>query len=129
MNPATILIKTLAPVLLGSALLLTGCASIVNGSKQRVKITSQPAGADVRIDGGSSGITPTVADLSRKTSHRVELSLTGYQPYEMVLEPKFNGLTLGNLVLGGIIGIAVDGSTGAGNTLKPEKVDAVLQKK
>lgn len=129
MHPATILIKTLAPVLLGSALLLTGCASIINGSSQKVKITSQPAGADVRIDGGSSGVTPTEAELSRKTSHRVELSLNGYQPYEIVLEPKFNGLTLANVAVGGIIGLAVDGSTGAGNTLKPEKVDAVLQKK
>jgi hypothetical protein len=46
-----------------------------------------------------------------------------------VLEPKFNGVTMLNLVAGGIIGLAVDGSTGAGNTLHPDKVETVLQKR
>lgn len=122
-------IKAIVLPLLAIALLLGGCATVTHGSHQTVKITSQPAGAAVRVDSAPSGVTPTQAELTRKTSHRVELSLAGYQPYEVILEPQFNGSTLGNILVGGIIGMAVDGSTGAGNTLKPEKVEAVLQKR
>ena len=67
MNPHSILAKTLAPILCSGALLLTGCATVINGSTQKVKISSQPAGAGVKIDGAGAGVTPTVADLSRKT--------------------------------------------------------------
>ena len=129
MKSSTLIQHVCTAALLGSALLLTGCATVIHGSKQKVAISSQPAGAAVRVDGTGSGVTPTVAELSRKTSHRIELLLNGYKPYEVVLEPSFNGATMGNLAIGGIIGLAVDGSTGAGNTLHPEKVDAVLQKR
>ncbi len=69
------------------------------------------------------------AELSRKSSHRVELSLNGHKPFEVVLEPEFNGTVMGNVLAGGLIGMAVDGSTGAGNTLKPEEVDAEMRKR
>lgn len=129
MKLTTILKQSLNLRLLGCALSFSGCASIINGSTQKVKISSQPSGAAIRIDGTGSGVTPSVAELSRKGSHRVELTLNGFRPYEIVLEPKFNGATLGNMAVGGIIGLAIDGSTGAGNTLHPEKVEAVLIKK
>ena len=129
MKTQRIIIHTLRATLLGSALLLSGCASIINGSTQKVKINSQPPGASVRIDGAPTGATPTVAELSRKSSHRVEVSLNGYRTYEKVLEPSFNGVTLLNILVGGIIGLAIDGSTGASNTLQPEAVEAVLEKR
>jgi hypothetical protein len=119
----------LVSVLSGGALLLSSCASIIHGSKQKVEIRSRPPGAAVRIDGTDSGVTPTTAELSRKSSHRVELSLKGHKPFEVVLEPEFNGTVMGNILAGGLIGMAVDGSTGAGNTLKPEAVDAELRKR
>ena len=128
MKPHTLILKSTTCALLSGALLFSGCASIVNGSNQKVKINSHPGGATVRIDGGSSGVTPTTADLSRKASHRVEISLAGYASQEVMLRPHFNGLMLGNLLIGGIIGMAVDGSTGASNTLKPENLDVTLEK-
>lgn len=121
--------QTVPTVFLAVALLFSGCATAVNGGKQKVPIASQPSGASVKIDDADSGATPTTVVLSRKTSHRVELQLNGYRPYEVILEPRSNGATAGNLLVGGIIGMAVDGSSGAGNTLHPEKVDAVLLKK
>lgn len=121
--------STAVSALAGGTLLLSSCASIINGSNQTVKIASSPPGANVRINGADSGVTPMTAELSRKTSHRVELNLRGHRPYEVVLEPTFNGAAMGNIVAGGIIGMAVDGSPGAGNTLKPEAVEATLQKR
>lgn len=111
-----------------SGFLLSSCASIINGSNQTVMIASTPPGAQVSINGTDSGVTPMKAELSRKSSHRVELNLRGHRPYEAVLEPNFNCGPIGNVLVGGVIGMAVDGSTGAGNTLKPEAIDAKLQK-
>ncbi len=110
-----------------AAALFTSCASIVSGSTQSVRINSQPPGASVQIDGAPSGATPTTATLSRKTSHRVTISLKGYRPYELTLEQSFNGWVLGNILIGGIIGIVVDNSTGAAYVLTPGQVDAALQ--
>ncbi len=110
-------------------LFMTSCASIINGKNQKVEIVSEPSGAAVTIDGTQSGATPTSAQLSRKGSHQVELSLAGYEPYQITLSPKTNGATMGNIVAGGLIGIAIDQSTGAGNTLHPKKVHVVLQKR
>ncbi|MGL4401850.1 MAG: PEGA domain-containing protein [Luteolibacter sp.] len=113
----------------GSALFLSSCASIFNGRNQTVEITSHPPGASVRINGSDTGKTPLSAELSRKISHRVELDLKGYKPYETVLAPEFNGAAMGNILGGGIIGMVVDGSTGAGNTLNPKSVEARLEKR
>ena len=112
-----------------SAVLLSSCASIIHGSTQKIHVTSQPAGAAITVDEKPSGTTPTDLKVSRKTSHLVELTLPGYRRYEVTLEPKFNSATMGNILAGGIIGMGVDHSTGANNTLYPDHVDAVLQKK
>lgn len=128
MNTRILTARLLVCLCVCSTTLLGGCASIINGSKQTVKINSQPAGASVKIDGDATGVTPAKVELSRKTSHLVAITLNGYKPYEITLEPHFNGLTLGNILIGGIIGMAIDGSTGAGNTLQPEEVNPVLQK-
>lgn len=128
MNTRSTPARLLTLTFLACTALLGGCATIIHGGNQTVKINSQPSGASVKIDGNVSGVTPTKAELSRKTSHRVEITLAGHKAYEITLEPHFNGATLGNILLGGIIGFAVDGSTGAGNTLKPDEVNAVLQK-
>ena len=114
--------------LLGSALFLTGCASIINGSTQKVKITSQPPGASVRVDQSARGYTPTVVELSRESSHYVEVTRKGYEPYEVELKPSFNGMILGNAIFGGLVGVIIDSTSGASKTLHPKKVDAILRK-
>lgn len=116
-------------MLLGYVPFLVSCASVINGSKQKVEIKSQPAGASVRINSVDSGVTPQTAVLSRKMSHRIELQKSGYRLYEVVLEPAYNNMPMGNMIAGGIVGLVVDSSTGAANTLHPDKVDAVLIKK
>ena len=114
---------------MSSAVLLSSCAAIIHGSTQTVHVTSQPAGAAITVDEKPAGTTPADLKVSRKTSHLVELTLPGYKRYEVTLEPKFNSTTMGNILAGGIIGMSVDHSTGAENTLHPERVDALLQKK
>ena len=107
--------------------LFSSCASIVSGTSQPIKFSSQPAGADVRIDGVSRGRTPAEIDVSTKSAHTVRLELAGYQTFETKLERKLNGWIFGNIAFGGLIGVIVDASTGAMYGLTPREVDAHLK--
>ena len=107
---------------------LANCAAICCGTKQGIQINTQPPGATVKINGVDSGVTPTKAQLTRKETHRVGLTLAGYKPKEVVLEPGFNPVVLGNILIGGLVGLVVDGCTGAWCKLNPGKVEAVMEK-
>lgn len=56
------------------------------------------------------------------------MSLDGYQPLEMGLTRSVSGWVWGNIVFGGIIGLAVDAITGGLYKLSPEQVSAQLQR-
>jgi hypothetical protein len=105
---------------------LTGCCSIIHGTRQDVGISSAPTGAIVKIDNVPSGNTPVVAKLTRKDNHFVRVELSGYQPFDMTLTRKVSGWVWGNIVFGGLIGLAVDAIDGAFYNLSPEQVSATL---
>lgn len=115
---------------LGSILfcyLLSSCASIVSGSTQKVKFSSNPSGAIVWVDGVNLGLTPVTSKLKRnKKSQKVKIELEGYKTQELVLERKLNGWFFGNILIGGIIGIVVDASTGAMYSLSPKELNVEL---
>ncbi len=54
------------------------------------------------------------------------MTLTGYQPFDMVIERKVSGWIAGNIIFGGIIGLAVDIATGGMYKLSPAQVNATL---
>jgi hypothetical protein len=61
-------------------------------------------------------------------SYSVMITKEGFQPREINVRGEVNGWYIGNLLFGGLIGfLAVDPSTGAMYTLKPDKVDAALE--
>lgn len=103
------------------------CATIVQGSNQGVAVNSTPTGAAISVDGQSMGTTPAVLRLARNNAHTVRLELDGYAPYEMKLERKMSGWVWGNLAFGGIVGVIVDGTTGAMYRLSPGDVTADMQ--
>ncbi len=105
---------------------ITGCCSIIHGTRQDVGISSAPTGAMVKIDNVSSGNTPVVAKLTRKDNHFVRVELSGYQPFDMTLTRSVSGWVWGNIVFGGLIGLAVDAIDGAFYNLSPEQVSATL---
>lgn len=120
--------RFLALVLLGGfAFALTACATIMQGSSQEVSISSTPTGAKVLIDGMDQGVTPVAARLRRKDQHTVRIELAGYKPYELKFTRATSGWVWGNIVFGGIPGLAVDAITGGLYKLRPEQVEASLQ--
>ena len=119
------------------ALNIGGCATIISGTTQDISITSIPEGSDVKVEqlkGAESslvwqGKTPSTASLKRKNSYLVTISHDGFQKSEVPVEyGSTNGWAWGNLLIGGIIGIIVDGISGASINLKPEKISESLVK-
>ena len=107
---------------------LAGCASIMHGTSQDVGLSSTPTNAKVTVDNKELGHTPVIAKLSRKDNHIVKMEIDGYQPFEATLTRKTSGWVWGNIVFGGLIGLAVDAGTGGMYQLTPEQVAGQLAK-
>lgn len=120
--------KTIISSSLAIALLTTSCATIVSGSKQNVKFSSNPSTATIFIDEVEVGKTPFEIKLARKSEHSVMIKLEGYQTYETKLTKKFNAWYIGNILFGGLIGIIIDPITGAMYNLSPNQIDAQMNK-
>jgi len=108
-------------------ILLSGCATIMTGTTQKVPVNSNPSGAVAKVDGGMAAVTPTIFNLERKTDHTIEISKDGYRVAIVILRHTLSGATAGNILVGGIIGLAVDGCSGAMFKLVPERVDVNLE--
>ena len=112
-------------------LFLTSCATITRGVHDKLTVTSDPSGADVRLSTGEYGKTPAKFVKERKTEpFTVTVSKPGYAPQTVKVESKFGGTgggaMAGNLILGGAIGMGVDAGTGAYKSLYPNPVAVKL---
>jgi hypothetical protein len=105
---------------------LTGCATIMHGAHQDVGISSSPTNASVAVDQKPVGHTPVIASLGRGDNHIVRIEFVGYQPYEATLTKKVSGWVWGNIVFGGLIGLAVDAISGGLYNLTPEQINGTL---
>jgi hypothetical protein len=112
--------------LLLSGTLLSGCASVVSGTYKNVRVTSDPPGALVRLDGTTRGVTPTVLHPSPRSDHRVTIELPGYKPFELVLQRRHDAMLVGNVATGVFPGMGLDAATGAIYTLRPNPVHVDL---
>ena len=126
---------TLTLVLACGTLMFTGCASIVSGTKQKIKITSVPNAANVKVERLMEttntieweGKTPASVKLWRKGSYLVTISLSGYQKAEIpISDGGMNGWVWGNIAIGGLIGTLIDYMSGAAIHLKPDEVNVNL---
>lgn len=119
------------------AMLMTSCASVVNGSKQRIRVDSIPQGASVTaVQNGKVFHTVTPGDLvlRRKWPALVTVDLQGYTPTTQTIESTFSlDSTLpvvGNGVFGPaglLVGGLYDAQTGAIKTLTPDNISIKLQ--
>ena len=119
-------------------ILVTGCASIVDGGDKTIRIDSNPSGAsfvvyDSRDKRVGSGITPAEAGLKRNhgyftgEKYKLIFEAPGYYSGEMYVQSTLDGWYFGNLVFGGLIGfLIVDPATGDMYTLDPRKLNYTL---
>jgi hypothetical protein len=113
-----------------AAIAMSACASITKGTSQSVAINTAPVqGANCTLQAASgtwSVVTPGAVTIPR-TKHDVNVKCekAGYQAGVGTLKSGTQLMTAGNLILGGVIGLAVDASTGAMNDY-PEQVTVTL---
>lgn len=111
--------------------LLAGCATITRGTKEVLIIESKPLGADVDISPvGVQCKTPCSIELKRKQSQTVTIRKEGFEPVTVKVIPQVVGAgsagMAGNVLVGGLIGAAIDGSSGAMKDLKPNPIKVDL---
>ncbi len=80
------------------AVLLTSCASVFKGTDQTVTFTSEPAGAEVIIDGNSMGVTPLSVKLKKNKYDTVMLKLAGYKTVTRPLDKSYDSVALVNVI-------------------------------
>lgn len=124
-------------LLAAAAFAASGCATVMRGTDDTVDFESTPAGATVtaeRItendDNPISCVAPCKLELSRKRDFNVTFELEGYKTAKAKLSSLVSGAGsagfLGNALIGGVIGAAVDAGTGAAQDLKPNPMIARL---
>ena len=111
----------------GLALLIVGCATIIHGTRQNIAVSSVPSGAKVIVKGVYMGTTPAVIKLKRNESNiTLRFEKEGYEPVEVALNRSVDGWIAGNIIFGGLIGLAIDFISGGAYKLSPSEVNAVL---
>lgn len=111
---------------IASIVSLGGCSTIVNGTTQSISISSDPAGAEVQVDGNPVGVTPLSTELKRKHNHLVTISLNGYKSQQITINKVMSGAVAGNILAGGLIGWGIDAANGSQYKLKPDTIAVVL---
>jgi hypothetical protein len=111
-------------------LAVTGCATMTRGTTQVVAInTPGVPGATCTLSSSSIGtqtaVTPGTVTLQKgRDNVSVHCSKECYQDGAGVIASNMEGMTAGNILLGGVIGIGVDAASGAMNSYTPGDHDA-----
>src|SRR5258705_10891680 len=101
-------LKTVVAVVI----LTQGCATVHNGRKQELAVTTDPAGASVEVRCGKpqpAAVTPTTVRLPRRVEHcSLILTRPGFQSEIVVLDSSPSGWVWGNVAapsVGGAMGV------------------------
>ncbi len=111
-----LMLRAIAAVLL--CLSGGGCATVVTGTSQSIAVSSEPSGADCTLkrDGQSIGTVRTPGQVAVKRDAKpiqVVCTKDDHDDGKHVMESKFESSTMGNLAIGGLVGVMVDAASGA----------------
>lgn len=120
-------IKQIIPVLFISVL-ISGCATIMEGKTQSVTFNSVPSGADVYLNGRHLGTTPLSITIDKpKENGQLKFSKKGYKDIEIVANKKMSSWLLGNIIFGGTFGTSTDYASGALYEYEPNNFQVTLE--
>ena len=107
-------------VALAAILMLSACASVTKGTEQVVQVeTPGVAGAscklkDTKFREWTVESTPGSALVQKGDGPMdVVCKKTGYHPGTLIVPESFEAMTIGNVLIGGVVGIAIDAASGA----------------
>ncbi len=107
----------------------TGCATILHGSSQTIAVATDPPDAMMRV-GGNTFKSPAQVTLRRDADYIVTAEKEGYETGQGTITHSVHWPTfLGNIIFGGLIGWAIDFSSGSAYKLEPENLTVPLKQK
>lgn len=107
-----------------------GCGAIFGGTHEDIRIASVPTAARVSSDPAvGSATTPVTLELPRRNTYVITASLDGYESAEVVIRQRMRVGILVLDILTGLIGVLVDGLTGAWYDLSPDEATLVLEQR
>ena len=110
----------------------SACATLTRGTTQQFVIETTPPGAAIKTSHGfTCPATPCTFSLPRKEGFTVVVTMEGYEmaSAEVTTGMAGNGAAgmAGNILLGGLIGMGVDATSGAMNDLSPNPLQITLK--
>lgn len=123
----------IAIMVVAAGVLLSGCATITKGTSQDIAINTDPQGArcEVQREGAVIAVadpTPETVNIDKSSKDiHFACSLEDHREARYVLTSETEAMTVGNVLFGGVIGLAVDAGTGAMNKYRPN-VTVVMQR-
>jgi hypothetical protein len=120
-------------LLVTTCVALASCATITRGTRQTFVVNTVPSGAHVRLSSGEvCEATPcTFPRISREAEFSVTVSKPGYRTTTHQISHETSGAggagMAGNVLLGGIIGGAIDANSGATQRLVPNPLMITLE--
>ncbi len=112
---------------------LAACATITRGTTQAFTVETEPNGASVTASNGlTCPSTPcTFARVPRESEFTVTISKPGYRTTTHTVTHQTAGgggaAMAGNVLVGGLIGAAIDGNNGATQDLVPNPLHVTLE--
>jgi len=118
--------------IVAAAFSTVGCATISRGTSVDFTVESTPPDAQVVTSNlQACDSTPCTFKMSRKDDFTVTVSKDGYKPSETSIKSgtAADGSVefVGNALIGGVIGAAIDVNSGAMNDLRPNPLRVVLE--
>lgn len=94
---------------------LSGCATIFNGTEQKVWLDSEPSKADIIIGGVQRGTTPATLNLIKPglEDRQITFVKEGYREKTITLQKKFATASILNVIGPTFVGFGVDALSGA----------------
>ncbi len=111
-------------------LLLGACATVTRGTTNQIQIMSEPSGATVRTSLNQSCTTPCTMTVGRKDEFSVVISMAGFKDQVVEVRTRIAGAgaagLVGNVLVGGVIGLGADAITGASLEHFPNPIQVIL---
>ncbi|WP_417468587.1 PEGA domain-containing protein [Maricaulis sp.] len=119
--------KMLTVAAVAASFVLAGCGTITRGSNDTWVVETDPPGASVTTSNGfQCASTPCALKMPRRSEFVATIERAGYETVTVNVTHQVSsagGASMaGNVLVGGLIGAAVDAGTGSMNDLVPNPV-------
>lgn len=120
--------KKLIPFILLFVLMnYIGCATIFEGSKSDIDLSSEPSGAKVLVNGQNEGKTPIKLTVKKGKEYSIEFIKDGFQGKTIRLTYSIGAGWIILDILSGLIGVIIDAATGNWNGFDIDSYKANLE--